>query len=241
MTEKNKPGISILGRIKKNPRLIVLAIYWISAVAAFFICPDGIAIFKKIYHGFIGAYRVSFGKGYRADFKDSYEKTKQTIGIIENMNVPPVPAKPPEKKPKPPKTALPAVDTKGADVPKAMSARYMEIAGIIEKFCEEKLNAEYKEICLRALAKLCRKRPSPVVSGKARTWACGIVYAGGGSKKSAESVIFRHGVFAEKDKRRQSDDLVSESQRIPGRYSRHAPRGSGRSVPQGIDPVYPRG
>jgi len=44
MTEKNKPGISILGRIKKNPRLIVLAIYWISAVAAFFICPDGIAI-----------------------------------------------------------------------------------------------------------------------------------------------------------------------------------------------------
>jgi len=53
----------------------------------------------------------------------------------------------------------------------------MEIAEIIESFCDENLNDEYKEICLRALQKLCRKRPSPLTSGKARTWACGIVYA----------------------------------------------------------------
>ena len=136
---------------------------------------------KIIYDSFIGTYPVSFGKGYRTSFKDAYEKTKETIGIIENMNLPPVPIKPPEKKPKPPKPAPAVVDTKGADVPKTMSARYMEIADIIEKFCDEKLNAEYKDICLRALAKLCRKRPSPVVSGKARTWACGIVYAIGSS------------------------------------------------------------
>jgi len=132
---------------------------------------------KIIYDSFIGAYPVSFGKGYRTSFKDAYEKTKETVGIIENMNLPPVPIKPPEMKQKPSKSVPPVVDTKGADVPKVMSARYMEIAEIIEKFCEEKLNAEYKDICLRALAKLCRKRPSPVVSGKARTWACGIVYA----------------------------------------------------------------
>ena len=42
MNETNKPGI--IGSIGKNPRLIILAIYWISAIAAFFLCPDGIAI-----------------------------------------------------------------------------------------------------------------------------------------------------------------------------------------------------
>ena len=39
---ENKP--SMLGRIKKNLRLIILAVYWISVIAAFFLCPDGIAI-----------------------------------------------------------------------------------------------------------------------------------------------------------------------------------------------------
>ena len=93
------------------------------------------------------------------------------------MFIPPKPEAPQEKKPRPQNPAPPAVDTKGANVPKAMSVRYMEVAGIIEEFCDDKLNAEYKEICLRALAKLCRKRPSPVATGKARTWACGIVHA----------------------------------------------------------------
>ena len=136
---------------------------------------------KIIYDSFIGTYPVSFGKGYRDSFKDAYEKAKETTGIIEVIGVPPVPVKPPEKKPKSTakKLAPPVVDTKGANVPKQMSARYIEIAEIIEKFRDEKLNAEYKDICLKALAKLCRKRPSPLASGKANTWACGIVYAVG--------------------------------------------------------------
>jgi len=35
----------ILKAILKNPRLILLAIYWISGIAAFFLCPDGIALY----------------------------------------------------------------------------------------------------------------------------------------------------------------------------------------------------
>ena len=62
-------------------------------------------------------------------------------------------------------------------VPKTMLERYTELAQIIEDFCDEMLDAEYKELCLRALQKLCRKRPSPVATGKARSWVCGIVYA----------------------------------------------------------------
>lgn len=62
-------------------------------------------------------------------------------------------------------------------VPKAMQAKYDEIAAILILYCDEYLNDEYKELCLRALEKLCRKRPSPIASGRVKTWAAGIIYA----------------------------------------------------------------
>jgi hypothetical protein len=62
-------------------------------------------------------------------------------------------------------------------IPKEMRQKYDEIAPLIIEFCDKNLNAEFKGICLRLLEKLCRKRPSPVLGGKARTWAAGIVYA----------------------------------------------------------------
>jgi hypothetical protein len=62
-------------------------------------------------------------------------------------------------------------------VPKKMQGKYDEIAAYIVPFCDEKMNDEYKELCLHALEKLCRKRPSPVMSGRPYTWAAGIVYA----------------------------------------------------------------
>ena len=64
-------------------------------------------------------------------------------------------------------------------VPKAMQEKYDEIAAIIEPVCREILNEEYLSVCLYCLEKLCRKRPSPLLSGRARTWAAGIVYAVG--------------------------------------------------------------
>lgn len=64
-------------------------------------------------------------------------------------------------------------------VPKAMQEKYEEIMSILEPYCDEYLNNEYKELCLHALEKLCRKRPSPITSGKAKTWAAGIIYAMG--------------------------------------------------------------
>lgn len=64
-------------------------------------------------------------------------------------------------------------------VPKAMQGKYDEIAAIIVPFCDEHLGDEYRELCLRALEKLCRKRPSPVLSRRPGTWAAGIIYAVG--------------------------------------------------------------
>ena len=132
---------------------------------------------KIIYDSLISPFQVSFGGGVKKSLKEVYNEVKATVGIIDNLSVEPKPITPTKRKSKTPEpTALP-IDTKSAKVPKAMANRYMEIAMIIEEFATEKLDDEYQKLCLKALAKLCRKRPSPVVSGRARTWACGIVYA----------------------------------------------------------------
>jgi hypothetical protein len=49
------------------------------------------------------------------------------------------------------------------------------IASLVDAFCKEHLNDEYAVLCRRLTEKLARKRPSPLVSGKPNTWACGIV------------------------------------------------------------------
>ena len=62
-------------------------------------------------------------------------------------------------------------------VPKLLIPKFEEIAPLIISFCDEKLSEDYKFICLQLLEKLCRKRPSPLLYGKAKTWGAGIVYA----------------------------------------------------------------
>lgn len=62
-------------------------------------------------------------------------------------------------------------------IPNAMQEKYGGIASLIAEFCDDRLNDEYKGLCLRLLEKLCRKRPSPLLKGREETWAAGIVYA----------------------------------------------------------------
>ena len=133
---------------------------------------------RIIYDSYLMSMNISFGSSYRKRLKSEYDEVKARSGIIISMSMEPGPVAPLKKTTKP-KPSPPIVDTERADVPEAMSARYMEVAEFIKGFCEEKLNEEYKKICLKALAKLCRKCPSPLVAGKARTWACGIIYAVG--------------------------------------------------------------
>lgn len=49
------------------------------------------------------------------------------------------------------------------------------IVGMIDQFCREHLNEEYVVLCRRLAEKLSRKRPSPLLSGRPNTWACGII------------------------------------------------------------------
>jgi hypothetical protein len=62
-------------------------------------------------------------------------------------------------------------------VPKEMQARFEEITQLTDGISHAYLNEEYRQINRELTATLCRKRPSPLVRGKATTWACGIIHA----------------------------------------------------------------
>lgn len=63
------------------------------------------------------------------------------------------------------------------NIPKEMESTYKIISAILIDYCTNYLSKEYEELCLHALEKLCRKRPSPLKSGRSNTWAAGIIYA----------------------------------------------------------------
>lgn len=63
----------------------------------------------------------------------------------------------------------------GGAVAEEVQPVFDEIVGLVESFCRDHLNAEYAAICRRLTEKLARKKPSPLVSGKPATWACGII------------------------------------------------------------------
>ncbi len=61
-------------------------------------------------------------------------------------------------------------------VPRAMAERFAALAGASDAVCLAHLDAEYATLAREALAAMCRKRPSPVVSGKPAIWAAAVVY-----------------------------------------------------------------
>ena len=62
-------------------------------------------------------------------------------------------------------------------VPKGWEEFYRGMTAITDDFCRRHLNEEYAELARIAIAALCRKRPSPLRSGKPESWACGVLYA----------------------------------------------------------------
>ena len=64
-------------------------------------------------------------------------------------------------------------------IPNAMRDRAQAIIEITDRACHDHLDDEYGRIARRLIARLARKRPSPLVRGDARIWAAGVVYAAG--------------------------------------------------------------
>lgn len=67
----------------------------------------------------------------------------------------------------------------GLRVPLALRGDAGEIFAITDRFCHEHLDSEYAFLCRALVAKLARKRPSPLKRGELRIWAAGAVYTVG--------------------------------------------------------------
>lgn len=66
---------------------------------------------------------------------------------------------------------------KSEKVPKKMQDTFDAVVALTDEFSKQHLNDEYAQLARYAAAALCRKRPSPLVSGHPDSWACGIIYA----------------------------------------------------------------
>lgn len=64
------------------------------------------------------------------------------------------------------------------DIPPEYRERFIEIVTLTEDFCKKHLNGEYADVCRRLAHSVCHE-DSPVLKGKAASWACGIAYAAG--------------------------------------------------------------
>lgn len=74
------------------------------------------------------------------------------------------------------KTASTKIDPK-LRVPAAMDAKYRALCTLSDGFCRAHLNESYAALARAALAALCRKRPSPLLTGREDVWACSVIYA----------------------------------------------------------------
>ena len=121
---------------------------------------------KIVYDGLMCRYGISIGPGIRRSLNESFKEAKTRHGIVTSlpMSVTTSPPKVPKAKPIP----KPA-SSEGKDESLGV------VIGIIDQFCKEHLNEEYAILCHKLTEKLARKRPSPLVSGKPNTWACGII------------------------------------------------------------------
>ncbi len=122
---------------------------------------------KIVYDGVMAGYGISFGPGIRRSLNESFKEAKLRHGIVASLPMsdkPMVPAKSPKPKPFP-RPQLTEERDEALDV----------IIRLIDPFCREHLNEEYAVLCRKLATKLARKRPSPLLGGNPKTWACGII------------------------------------------------------------------
>jgi hypothetical protein len=71
------------------------------------------------------------------------------------------------------------MNTNSLHIPESLRHDCQEILKLTDSFCAEHLDAEYGQLCRKLIAKLARKRPSPLARGDLRTWAAAAIYAVG--------------------------------------------------------------
>lgn len=66
--------------------------------------------------------------------------------------------------------------TQKVRIPVAMQEQAAEVIAVTDEVCLNDLDAEYAKLARRLVARLARKRPSPLTRGDARIWAAGALH-----------------------------------------------------------------
>lgn len=64
-------------------------------------------------------------------------------------------------------------------IPEATREAHEQVTALLDEVCRGTLSPDYAVLCRKGADALARKRPSPLLSGQAKSWACGIAYAVG--------------------------------------------------------------
>ncbi len=70
-----------------------------------------------------------------------------------------------------------SIEKQHSKVPEPLQGVFNEIVQYIQEVCRVSLNEEYEMLAIKMTAKLARKRPSPLLGGRPKTWACGVLTA----------------------------------------------------------------
>lgn len=70
-------------------------------------------------------------------------------------------------------------DLAGLRIPGHLRDDVAQVVSLTDAFCADHLDAEYAELCRHLVARLARKRPSPLVRGELRIWAAAVIYTVG--------------------------------------------------------------
>lgn len=62
------------------------------------------------------------------------------------------------------------------DIKQIKKEKEQELIELVSDFCQEKLNEEYKQLCIELVQKLGRKRNVPFMTGKMEIWAAAVIY-----------------------------------------------------------------
>jgi hypothetical protein len=129
-----------------------------------------------VYDGLLAGYRVTFGPGLRRRFKESYNQAKNLQGIVTSLppaawRPPPIGGEPTTRR----QAASPRAKGGKSSTSAAAAPAYEAIVGLIDAFCREHLDEDYRTLCRKLAGILARKRPSPLTRGKPESWASGIV------------------------------------------------------------------
>ncbi len=124
---------------------------------------------KIIYDGIVSTFNVTFGPGSRRGFEEDFRTAKANNGIVTSL-----PWEAPASKPD--------VDNRKLRPIRAPQVRTATVHEVLKQvvtmtdaFCQTHLNEEYRALCQRLAEKLAAKRPSPLLRGELRTWACGVI------------------------------------------------------------------